>query len=328
MGLEVSAEKTLLSNTQIDEVQAEVKPSNFFINPIQRGQKPKIPVVFVDDSDQVDASLHLYKYINEEAIVRMIKANPKIIKMLNEAQIPLRINMDILNELKKEHLQETKKVVMGIVKALPKSFKSAVNLKTLKTAAILHDFGKVLIPTSILKKEGRLDEKEFFIMQKHADLGYELLKSTDLSEEVLELIRNHHQNGQKTGYPCVEENFVSDINGQILATADMYTALREKRSYKEELGKNKALSIIHQQMKQGKIHPFVFKALVDYANSEEYLAAIKDNFKQNKGKMHPYVFKTVVDNQSVEKPIEDEPLDPINDHGQFSEFQFVNGLCA
>ena len=105
-------------------------------------------------------------------------------------------------------------------------------------------------------------------MQHHAILGYEMLKTTDLDNETLKLIENHHQNAQKTGYPQVEENFVADLNAQILSAADMYTALREKRAYKPAMGKNEALAIIHKDMKDGKIHPLVFKALVDYANRE------------------------------------------------------------
>lgn len=70
-------------------------------------------------------------------------------------------------------------------------------------AAYLHDIGKVLIPVNILNKAGKLDERETEIMHKHSELGYELLKSTDIDKKTLNLIRNHHQNAKKTGYPLL-----------------------------------------------------------------------------------------------------------------------------
>lgn len=331
MGLEVNAEKPLLSDVQSAEktdAKSNNMQSNFFINPIKQGKKYHVPIGFMDDSDSdlgsEGASFVLSKYADRDAIIAMIKSNPKILKMLNDSQISLRINMDILKELRKEHLQETKKAAMGIIANLPQSFRSAVDVQVLKKAAILHDFGKVLIPAEIVNKRGRLNEKEFAIMQKHAEFGYELLKTTDLDNKTLELIKNHHQNSQKTGYPYVEESFVSDINSQILATADVYTALREKRSYKEEMCKNKALSIIHKQMKQSKIHPYVFKALVDYANGEEYIESIKNNCNLKKGSLHPYVFKTVVDNPSSSEANSAE----VDDNGQIPDPQSINSLCA
>jgi HD-GYP domain-containing protein (c-di-GMP phosphodiesterase class II) len=50
------------------------------------------------------------------------------------------------------------------------------------------------------------------------------------------------------------------------STADKYSALIEKRSYKEALNPKEALTIIYQDVKEGKLHPFVFRALVDYAS--------------------------------------------------------------
>jgi len=264
MGLEINANQSLTGVS-----------SNFFINPLQRKRNDFLKYVVADDQhDSVVTNTDLSKYANKQAILDMIKANPQIIKILNDSQIPLNVNMKVLDDLNKNHLPETKNATIGIVNNLPPEFKSVTNYQALQKAAVLHDIGKVLIPEAILNKNGNLDVKEFDIMQKHAILGYEMLKTTDLDNETLELIKNHHQNAQQTGYPNVDEKFVANINTQILSTADMYSALREKRSYKSEMTKNQALAIIHQEMKSGKIHPVVFKALVDYANKKENLTII------------------------------------------------------
>ena len=254
------------SNTPINGVK-----SNFVINPIQHRSQVHRYFTLAQPSDSISTTTTLDKYASEQNIVKMIKANPEIIKILNESNIPLKINMEAINNLKKNHLPQTKRVAMGIVNYLPSNFQQAINTQAIQKAAELHDLGKVLIPASIINKKGALNDREYEIIQKHPDLGYELLKTTDLDKETLNLVRNHHQNAQKNGYPNVDEDFVADLNLQILSTADIYSALREKRSYKAELSKNEALSVLHKEMKDGKIHPYVFKALVDYANEKDTL---------------------------------------------------------
>ena len=61
----------------------------------------------------------------------------------------------------------------------------------------------------------------------------------------------------------------SELGYQIVSVADKYSALREKRPYKPQMTKEQALTIIYKDVADGKLHPFIFKALVDYANSLE-----------------------------------------------------------
>jgi len=266
----------------------EIKPNqlpnsgvqpNFFINTLQKylaSQKYATPQI---KPDSVSVNTDLYKYINSNAVSEMVQVNSEITRILNELKIPLKINMNVLHDLVKNHLPKTKNAAIGIANKLPKEFKSEVDFQALQKASVLHDYGKVLIPEKILNKEGKLTPQEREIMQKHSVLGYEMLKNTDLDQETLHLIRNHHQNAQKSGYPAADDNFVADINLQILSAADVYSALREKRSYKTEMTKNQALAIMHNDVKQGKMHPYVFKALVDYANEEENLVKVQPKRK-------------------------------------------------
>ena len=266
----------------------EIKPNqlpnsgvqpNFYINTLQKylaSQKYATPQI---KPDSVSVNTDLYKYINSNAVSEMVQVNSEITRILNELKIPLKINMNVLHDLVKNHLPKTKNAAIGIANKLPKEFKSEVDFQALQKASVLHDYGKVLIPEKILNKEGKLTPQEREIMQKHSVLGYEMLKNTDLDQETLHLIRNHHQNAQKSGYPAADDNFVADINLQILSAADVYSALREKRSYKTEMTKNQALAIMHNDVKQGKMHPYVFKALVDYANEEENLVKVQPKRK-------------------------------------------------
>lgn len=247
----------------LEKVSNQPNVYDFFVNPA-RHQNFVEEYFHVDENMEYLADENLSKYLNEKAISEMIQVNSEITKILNKFQIRVKINMKILNNLVKNHLSETRKIALGIANHLPQELKSEVNRKALAEATSLHDLAKAIIPEDILNKPGALDDKEREILEEHATLSYELLKTTDLSPETLNLIRHHHQNPNKTGYPHVEEGFKSDINLQILSMADIYSALREKRSYKSEMTVEQSLAIINKETQQGKFSTHVYNALVRY----------------------------------------------------------------
>lgn len=190
------------------------------------------------------------------------RSNPKIQQIMKEHHLPIKVNLNELESLKKGHLKETRIVAAQIYSALPSYLKDEVKLVDLQNAALLHDYGKVLIPESILNKKGKLTAEEREIMELHSELGYELLKNKGLSNETLELVKYHHQNKNKTGYPAVDTNFECDLGLQILNVADKYSAMREKRSYKDQFSKIEALQIIAEEVNNGNVSQDIYNALL------------------------------------------------------------------
>ena len=203
------------------------------------------------------------RFFNEETIRTMINNNTDLKKMLSDNKLPVKLNMQELQDLKNGHCRQTQELCAKIAKNLPASLKNQVNIKSLKEGALLHDFGKVLIPPEILNKNGRLTEDEHKIMRLHSEIGYNLLKNDIEDQEVLSLIRYHHDN--KTNF----KNFVPDINLQILNIADKYSALTEKRVYKDALSPQQALTIIYGDVQKGDVHPFLYAALVKTVSESE-----------------------------------------------------------
>lgn len=201
------------------------------------------------------------KFGTKSEIEASAKSNPRIGELLREHKIPMKINTEELEKLKHGHLNDTRVVAAKIYSSLPSELKAEVNPAEIQEAALLHDYGKVLIPNSILNKAGKLTEEERKIMQLHSEIGYELLKNKGLSENTLNLIKYHHQTPEGNGYPVTDSNFSYGIDSQILNTADKYTALREKRSYKEALGRDEALKIIREDVEKGIISQEVYDAL-------------------------------------------------------------------
>ena len=99
-------------------------------------------------------------------------------------------------------------------------------------------------------------------MELHSELGYELLKDKGVSEKTLNLVKYHHQNLNGNGYPAKKKDFEYGIDAQILSTADKYTALREKRAYKNPMGKYEAFEIIAKDVNNGNISQDVYTALI------------------------------------------------------------------
>lgn len=209
----------------------------------------------------------LGRHTSEVNLTQIMKRNPRIREILRQNGMREGLNMENLRVLLATHAKDTQKIAEGITENLPVALKYGVNKKSLSDACYLHDLGKVLIPDEILNKPARLTPEEEKIMHTHSELSYELLKYSDLDTKTLDLIKYHHQNPLGSGYPQANQDFNADINLQILSAADKFSALTEKRPYKDEISPERALGIMYKDVKEGKMHPFVFKALVEYVRT-------------------------------------------------------------
>ena len=216
--------------------------------------------------DKVSLNGTLDKYLDRNTLLAISYSNPEIAKMLAEKGVPLNFNIENFKKNVYNHSIDTKNTAIGIYNNLPSTTKNMANVKDISDGALLHDLGKILIPENILSKRNKLSPKELDIMQMHSNLSYELLKNQGFNNNVLNIIKYHHQNPSHTGYPLMPESQAMDINTQIVSLADKYSALREKRSYKPQINQQDALNILYKEMNQG-VSPDVYNALTNYVNS-------------------------------------------------------------
>lgn len=212
--------------------------------------------------DRVSLNGMLDKYLDRNTLLSIIQSNPEIQRLFTEKGIPLNINIDGFKKNVYNHSVDTRNTAIGIYNHLPDGLKSQVNVKDVSDGALLHDMGKVLIPEHILTKRGKLLPKEEDIMHMHSSLSYELLKRQGIDDNVLKIVKYHHQNPAHTGYPQMSEIEKIGIDNQIVSLADKYSALREKRSYKRQMSEQEALNILYDEMNKG-VSPEVYKALVE-----------------------------------------------------------------
>ncbi len=221
--------------------------------------------VYADEGGKtfLNAGEHIQKY----AVKRMMSLNPSIEALLKQYKIKPEIHTKTLKELTGGHMNETCNIAEGVFSMLSEDLKRDLDKSIIKEASMLHDLGKVLIPSKILNKPAKLNVKEREIMNIHSILGYELLKTQNLSPKTLELIRYHHQNLQHSGYPAIETTITSDIAVQIVSISDKYSALREARVYRRRLSRLESLLILYREVREGKIAPEIYDALVKYATN-------------------------------------------------------------
>jgi diguanylate cyclase (GGDEF)-like protein/putative nucleotidyltransferase with HDIG domain len=114
-------------------------------------------------------------------------------------------------------------------------------LEDLRTAARLHDIGKIAVPDSILAKPGRLDDEEFRLVKTHTTVGAELLSSWGLPGPAA-IVRQHHEHIDGTGYPMGLSGEQISLEARIIHVADAYTAMTRDRPYRKALPEDDALA--------------------------------------------------------------------------------------
>jgi HD-GYP domain-containing protein (c-di-GMP phosphodiesterase class II) len=109
-----------------------------------------------------------------------------------------------------------------------------VQIQTLKTAAMLHDIGEILLPTEVVTPETQLDSDGLFIMKTHPLLGELHLKHhSDIQDEIPSIIRWHHERWDGLGYPDNLKGEEIPKSARILALADSISAMSHQRLYRE-----------------------------------------------------------------------------------------------
>jgi putative nucleotidyltransferase with HDIG domain len=120
-------------------------------------------------------------------------------------------------------------------------------VENIRTAALLHDIGKIGVPDTILNKPGRLNEEEYKICQRHAEIGHSIIHGIDYLKSCEEIIRSHHERYDGKGYPDGLAGDNIALETYVVALADAYDAMSSDRPYRTALPEEKILSIIAEE---------------------------------------------------------------------------------
>jgi putative nucleotidyltransferase with HDIG domain len=117
----------------------------------------------------------------------------------------------------------------------------------LRSAAMIHDIGKLAVPQSILLKPGRLDENEWHVMRQHPTIGARLAARLELPRVLCEVVLHHHEHWDGGGYPYSLRGRQIPLSARIMCVADVFDALTSDRSYRSAYDTDVALFIMERE---------------------------------------------------------------------------------
>ena len=117
-------------------------------------------------------------------------------------------------------------------------------IESIYIAAFIHDIGKIAVPIDILSKPTIINEEEFSLIKRHPKVAYEILENIDSPWPLLEIIIQHHERMDGSGYPSGKKDKEINIGAKIIGVADVVEAVTAHRPYRPGFGINKALKEI------------------------------------------------------------------------------------
>ncbi len=133
--------------------------------------------------------------------------------------------------------------------------------RRLQVAGYLHDIGKLAIPAELLEKNGKLIDAEWQIVRAHPYYSYRILASIQGMEDIAAWCGAHHERLRGTGYPFRAGHTDIPLEARILAMADVFTALTERRPYRDGLAQDAVLQIIEKMVGDFELDRRVFQVL-------------------------------------------------------------------
>jgi HD-GYP domain-containing protein (c-di-GMP phosphodiesterase class II) len=118
----------------------------------------------------------------------------------------------------------------------------------IRMAGLIHDIGKINIPAEILNKPGQLTEIEYSLFKNHPQVGHDVLKTVEFPWPVAQIVLQHHERRDGSGYPHGLSGEEIMIEARILAVADIVEAIASHRPYRPARGAGDALEeILHNK---------------------------------------------------------------------------------
>ncbi|MCK4519685.1 MAG: HD domain-containing protein [Candidatus Omnitrophica bacterium] len=141
------------------------------------------------------------------------------------------------------------KTMYRLIKALGKAMRlSEIETKALINASLLHDAGKLQVPSKLLRKQKPLTDEEFKLIAKHPRKGVELIKNLEILRPAIPIILHHHERYDGQGYPSKLKKEKIPLGSRILSVLDSFDAMFFGRPYR----KGRPLEEIEQEFKEQK----------------------------------------------------------------------------
>jgi diguanylate cyclase (GGDEF)-like protein/putative nucleotidyltransferase with HDIG domain len=188
----------------------------------------------------------------------------------------LALAIDAKDQTSQTHIRR----VQMYAAALARAFGMSENdIQGVKTAALLHDIGKLAVPEHILSKPGPLTPEEFQKIRAHPKVGADIISAVPFPYPVSPLILSHHERWDGKGYPTGLRGEEIPLGARILAVVDYFDALMAERPYHKAMSYDAALALLQQEAGKGLdpnlVHTFVELLPSLQAEADRLEAAIR-----------------------------------------------------
>jgi PAS domain S-box-containing protein/putative nucleotidyltransferase with HDIG domain len=142
------------------------------------------------------------------------------------------------------HHQRTSSIARFIAQELGISAEST---ETIRLAGIVHDIGKITVPTEILNKRALLNDTEYGFVQNHPEVGYDILRKIDMPKPLAEIVLQHHERLDGSGYPYHLKGDEILPESRIVAVADVIEAMASDRAHRPALERYSIMDELSEQ---------------------------------------------------------------------------------
>jgi len=156
----------------------------------------------------------------------------------------LALAIDAKDRTGKSHIRRVQVFAAGLARAIGMP---ANDIQGVKTAALLHDIGKLAVPEHILSKPGPLTQEEFQKIRIHPQVGAEIIAGVPFPYPVAPLILSHHERWDGKGYPAGMKGEEIPAGARILAVVDYFDALTSERPYHKAMTDDGAIGLLRQE---------------------------------------------------------------------------------
>lgn len=195
------------------------------------GKALQVAVISKDITEIKQAEKKLHETL--DSLMRAVHTTIKVMASAVEARDPYTSG----HQIRTANLACTIATEMGL---------PADTIEGLRMASIVHDIGKLSIPAEILSKPTKLSEIEFALIKEHVWSGYEMLKEIESPWPLAEIVRQHHERADGSGYPRNLKGEEICIEARILIVSDVVEAMASHRPYRASLGIEAALAEIEK----------------------------------------------------------------------------------
>jgi len=169
------------------------------------------------------------------------KSSERIKTVLHQTIQAVSMAMEKRDQYTAGHQQKVATIAVAIANTmgLPEQ-----QVEGIRLGSTIHDIGKIYVPAEILTRPGKITPEEFAIIKSHSKVGYEIIKDVDFPWPVAQMILQHHERQDGSGYPQGLSNNEMILEAKIISVADVVEAMASHRPYRASLGVDCALDEI------------------------------------------------------------------------------------